>query len=107
MDCEKWRLSSGQIHAYVQTYKGVSKVHLRNFKLVESGKWLPTVKGVTLNWDEWENLKSLIQTIDLEFKKQLSQRIETSGSTSWYYGAGEIPPVSSLEVVYPPLEGVN
>ena len=105
MDIEKWCLGSGEIYAYVQTYKGIPKVHLRNFRAVESGKRLPTVKGVTLKWDEWETLKSLVQTLDLEFRKQLSQRVETPVTRPWYYGAEEIPSVSTFEDVCPSHEG--
>ena len=92
MNCEKWCIGSGQVYAYVQSYKDETKVHLRNFHIVESGKSFPTKKGVTLDIEEWEALKSLVQTIDLEFRKQLSQRIETTETRPpWYYGSGEIP----------------
>ena len=108
MDCEKWSLGSGQIHAYVQTYKDVPKVHLRHFKLVAPERGFPTQKGVTLNWDEWESLKSLISTIDLEFRKQLSKQIETVYSQRpWCHGVGEIPANSSHEVVCSSFEGVD
>ena len=108
MDCEKWRLGSGQVHACIQSYKGVSKVHLRNFRMVRSGKWLPTVKGVTLDREEWEHLKSLVQVIDLEFRKQLSKRVETSESRlPWYHEVREIPQKPALEIVCPSPEANN
>ena len=105
MNCEKWSLGSGQVYAYVQSYKDETKVHLRNFLIVGSGKCYPTEKGVTLNFEEWEAFKSLIQTIDLEFRKQLSQRVETSEKhPPWHYGVGEIPKVSSDESLCPTFE---
>ena len=108
MDCEKWCIGSGQVYAYVQSYKDKTKVHLRNFHIVESGKCFPTKKGVTLNFEEWEDLKSLIQTIDLEFRKQLCQRVETSEKhPPWHYGVGEIPKVSSNESLCPPDKRVS
>ena len=102
MDYEKWSLGSGQVYAYVQSYEGETKVHLRDFLIAKSGKSFPTKKGVTLNIEEWEALKSLVQTIDLEFRKQSSQRVETSEKhPPWYYGVGEIPPTPTLERVRP------
>ena len=67
MDCEKWSLGSEQVYAYVQSYEGETKVHLRNFLIVKSGKSFPTKKDVTLNIEEWEALKSLVQTIDCHY----------------------------------------
>ena len=63
------RIGSEQVYAYVQSYKNEIKIHLRNFLLVESGKCFATKKGVALNFEEWKALKSLVQTIDLEFRK--------------------------------------
>ena len=108
MDCEKWCIGSGQVYAYVQSYKDISKVHLRNFCTVGSRKCYPTEKGVTLDFDEWEVFKSLIQTIDSEFRRQLSQRVETSEKhPPWQYGVGEIPPTPTAEIVCPPDERVS
>ena len=72
-----WRLGPRPIFATISTYKGIHKVHLRYFKLSENGKWLPSKNGVALNYDEWENFKSLINSIDLEYRRIVSQRIET------------------------------
>ena len=108
MESQKWRLDTGEVHASVRSYKGVTKVHLRNFKLVEPGEWIPTVKGVTLSWGEWEHLKSLVQTIDLEFRKRLSQRVETRVSQPpQSHGFGEIPTTSSFGGVQPSFERPN
>ena len=72
-----WKLGSRPIFATVSTYKGVNKVHLRHYKLSAEGLWLPSKTGVALNSDEWENFKSLIDTIDLEYRRVNSQKIET------------------------------
>ena len=100
MDCEKWRIGSGQVYAYAQSYKDELKVHIRKFQIVESGKCFPTKKGVTLSFKEWEAFKSLVQTIDLEFRKQLSQRIETTETQSpWCNDFGKFPEISSNEII--------
>jgi len=96
MDCETWRIGSGRIYAYVQSYKDELKVHLRNCQFVESGRCFPSKRGVALNFEEWESLKSLVQTIDSEFRRQLSQRKETIETRPpWFYGSGEISDASS------------
>jgi len=105
MDVEGWCLGSGEVYACVQAYKGVPKVHLRSFGAVGSGGRLPTVRGVTLGWDEWETLGSLVQALDLEFRKQLSRRVETPVAGPWCCGAEEIPSVSTFEDVCPSHEG--
>ena len=105
MDCEKWRTGSGQVHVYVQRYKDVTKVHIRNFKPTESGKMLPTVKGVTLDSNEWELFKTLIQTVDSEFKRQMNHYSVASEENKCYYEVGEIPPAATCEIVCPSFEG--
>lgn len=106
MDCEKWRLGSGQVYACVQTFKGVHKVHIRNFFQGDSGKLLATVKGVALGSEEWESLKSLIQTIDLEFKRRLTQQFETSYAPLYSENAN-VPPVTNFDDLCRSLEKNN
>ena len=76
MNCEKLRIGSSQVHAYVQTYKNTPKVHIRNFKPVGGGKWIPTVKGVAFDLNEWEMFKSLVRVIDSEINNQLCSSLK-------------------------------
>ena len=82
MGCEKLRIGSRRVRAYVQSFKNETKVHIRNFDTVESGECFPTKKGVTLNLEEWESLKSHIQTLDSEFKRKLKRGSEASKEKS-------------------------
>ena len=72
-----WKLGSRPIFVTLSTYKGVNKVHLRHYRLSAEGLWLPLKTGVALNFDEWENFKSLIDSIDMEYRRINSQQIET------------------------------
>ena len=76
MDCKKWQLGNN-MHACVQTYRSETKLHIRYFELDDESRWYPTKKGITLTWDEWENLSSIIAEINSEFRKQTGQRIES------------------------------
>ena len=72
-----WKLGSRPIFATISTYKGETKVHLRHFRLSEQGLWIPLKSGVALNANEWENFKSIINTIDTEYRKINSEYSET------------------------------
>ena len=66
---------------------------------------LPTVKGVTLDSNEWELFKTLIQTVDSEFKRQMNHYSVASEENKCYYEVGEIPPVAAYKIVCPSFEG--
>ena len=97
-----WKLGSRSTYASITVYEGVPKVHIRNHILLSDGTMKPTKKGVALNFDEWEAFKSVIESIDLAFRKVQSQQIETLPVLDQNMfnqgGAEAFPPVSTENV---------
>ena len=82
---KKWRIGNGQMHACVQTYKSETKVHIRWFELGDDDMWFPTRRGITLFWEEWEDLISKISLINSEFRRQSGQLVESVETRPpWY-----------------------
>ena len=51
-------------------------VHICHYFEPSPGVWQPTKRGVALNTQEWENLKTYIQDIDQELRHQMTLRTE-------------------------------
>lgn len=66
---EMYTLGHRGICASVTLYEGLPKIHIRKHFKNEQGKLVPTKHGITLNADEWANLKSFKDIIDAELHR--------------------------------------
>ena len=73
-DSSMWTLGkrSGEkaLNVVVKEYEGQVLIHFRHyFKASEEDRWYSTKKGVTLTFEEWDNLNESFVNIDAEVRR--------------------------------------
>ena len=68
-----WPLNSQRgLYMTVKEYKGVTKVHIRKYLKSDTGTYIPTRKGITLDSHEWNILKNYADDVDARLSIQVT-----------------------------------